>query len=134
MECDLTRFPFLCNVGGGIVKGPLMLAMGVHPSVASATGATMLLFTSLTAFTSYIIFGLLISQYAIVCFWFGFLATFLGQVLLAFFMTKHARNSYIAFSIGFVVLISAVLMTIQSIISTAKGEKHSSGGICGVDT
>lgn len=111
-----------------------MLAMGVHPTVASATGATMLLFTSLTAFTSYIVFGLLIHQYAIVCFLFGFIATLLGQLLLTFFMMKHARNSYIAFSIGFVVLISAVLMTIQSILSSAKGEKHSSGGICGVDT
>ena len=49
-------YPALCSiagiiagmfgVGGGIVKGPLMLALGVLPDVAAATSATMILFTS----------------------------------------------------------------------------------------
>ena len=30
------------GVGGGIVKGPLMLEMGVMPDVAAATSATMM--------------------------------------------------------------------------------------------
>lgn len=34
------------GVGGGIVKGPLMLHLGVLPEVAAATSATMILFTS----------------------------------------------------------------------------------------
>jgi hypothetical protein len=34
------------GVGGGIVKGPLMLALGVLPEVAAATSATMILFTA----------------------------------------------------------------------------------------
>jgi uncharacterized membrane protein YfcA len=108
--------------------------MGVHPSVASATSATMILFTSLTASTSYALFGILIWQYAWVCLIFGFLATFLGQILLSFLMKLHARNSYIAFCVGAVVLISALLMTVQSIIAIVSGEKHKSGGICGMDT
>ena len=29
------------GVGGGMVKGPIMLAMGVHPATATATSATM---------------------------------------------------------------------------------------------
>lgn len=50
------RYPLLCSgagviagmfgVGGGIVKGPLMLHLGVLPEVAAATSATMILFTS----------------------------------------------------------------------------------------
>lgn len=50
------RYPVLCTIaglaaglfgiGGGIVKGPLMLEMGVLPEVASVTSATMILFTS----------------------------------------------------------------------------------------
>ena len=31
------------GVGGGIVKGPLMLEMGVLPDVAAATSATMIM-------------------------------------------------------------------------------------------
>lgn len=121
------------GVGGGIVKGPLMLAMNVHPAVSSATSATMILFTSFTATTSFVVFGLLLPDYAGVCLIVGFVATFAGQVGLSYLMRKSQRNSYIAFSIGGVVFISAILMTIQSLLSMASGEKHKAGGICGKD-
>jgi uncharacterized membrane protein YfcA len=52
-------YPFLCmwagvfagtfGVGGGVVKGPLMLEMSMHPLVVSATSAVMIFFTSLSA-------------------------------------------------------------------------------------
>ena len=116
------------------MKGPLMLAMGVHPAVASASSACMILFTSFTATTSFIVFGLLDAEYAPVCFAIGFVATYFGQIGLSILMKRAQRNSYIAFSIGGVVLLSALLMTIQSILSMAEGEHHSSGGICGKDS
>jgi len=121
------------GVGGGIVKGPLMLAMGVHPAVSSASSACMILFTSFTATTSYIVFGLLVPDYAVVCCVLGFAATVVGQLGLGYLMkkAKAQRNSYIAFSIGAVVLLSAFLMTVQSLLSMAAGERHHSGGICG---
>ncbi|KAL3917366.1 MAG: hypothetical protein SGILL_004746 [Bacillariaceae sp.] len=90
------------GVGGGIVKGPLMLAMNVHP--------------------------------AVVCFGIGFIATYFGQIGLSILMKRAQRNSYIAFSIGGVVALSAILMTIQSVLSMAEGEHHKSGGICGKDS
>jgi len=108
-----------------------MLAMGVHPAVSSASSACMILFTSFTATTSYIVFGLLVPDYAVVCLIVGFTATVAGQLGLGYLMKKAGRNSYIVFSIGFVVLLSAFLMTIQSLLSMAEGEKHHSGGICG---
>ena len=137
------QYPIICGlagffagmfgVGGGIVKGPLLLAMGVHPKVSSASSACMILFTSFTATTSFIVFGLLIYDYAIICLFVGFIATYVGQIGLYYLMNKYERNSYIAFSIGAVVLLSAFLMTIQSIVSMAerKGSPHGSGGVCG---
>lgn len=127
-------FAGMFGVGGGIVKGPLMLAMGVHPKVSSASSACMILFTSFTATTSFVVFGLLVPDYAIVCLVIGFVATYVGQILLFWLMSKYQRNSYIAFSIGGVVLLSAFLMTIQSMVSLAEGAHHHSGGICGKDT
>lgn len=60
-------FPALCSfaglaagtfgVGGGIIKGPLMLEMGVLPEVAAATSATMIFFTSASASVVFISFG-----------------------------------------------------------------------------
>ena len=125
---------FFTAVGGGIVKGPLMLAMDVHPGVASASSACMIFFTSFTATTSFFVFGLLDPQYAPVCFCIGFIATYFGQIGLSILMRRAKRNSYIAFSIGGVVLLSAILMTAQSLLSMAEGEHHSSGGICGKES
>eukprot|EP00558_Chaetoceros_sp_UNC1202_P005381 CAMPEP_0197238736 /NCGR_PEP_ID=MMETSP1429-20130617/5265_1 /TAXON_ID=49237 /ORGANISM="Chaetoceros sp., Strain UNC1202" /LENGTH=299 /DNA_ID=CAMNT_0042697985 /DNA_START=41 /DNA_END=940 /DNA_ORIENTATION=+ len=124
-------FAGMFGVGGGIVKGPLMLAMGVHPKVSSASSACMILFTSFTATTSFIVFGLLIPDYAVVCLVVGFLATYVGQIALYYLMNKYQRNSFIAFSIGGVVLLSAFLMTVQSLVSMAEGGGKHAGGICG---
>lgn len=132
--CLAGFFAGMFGVGGGIVKGPLMLAMGVHPAVASASSACMILFTSFTATTSFYVFGLLDRSYSPVCFVLGVVSTYVGQIGLSMLMKKSQRNSYIAFSIGGVVLLSAFLMTIQSILSLAEGEVHKAGGICGEDT
>lgn len=131
--CFAGFFAGMFGIGGGIVKGPLMLSMGVHPSVSSASSATMILFTSLTATTSYIVFGLLLVDYGILCLVVGFCATLVGQIGLVALMKRYKRNSLIAFSIGGVVLLSAFLMTIQSIVAFVEGKRHHSGGICGKD-
>jgi uncharacterized membrane protein YfcA len=133
MSFHFCRLSFLSQ-GGGIVKGPLMLAMGIHPAVSSASSACMILFTSFTATTSFIVFGLLVPDYSAACFVVGFVATYVGQLAMGYVMKRAQRNSYIAFSIGGVVLLSAFLMTIQSLLSLAEGEKHKSGGICGHDS
>eukprot|EP00980_Cylindrotheca_fusiformis_P009695 scaffold2142_cov190-Cylindrotheca_fusiformis.AAC.4 len=129
--CSLAGFfAGMFGVGGGIVKGPLMLAMGVHPAVASATSACMILFTSSTATTSFFVFGLLDRTYAPVCFTIGLVATYVGQVVLSMVMKRTQRNSYIAFSIGFVVFLSAIMMTIQSFLAITSKEHHKTGGFC----
>jgi uncharacterized membrane protein YfcA len=135
-----TLYPLICTlagffagmfgVGGGIVKGPLMLAMGVHPKVSSASSAVMILFTSFTATSSFIAFGLLIYDYAFICLLVGYFATYVGQVALYYLMSKYERNSYIAFSIGGVVLLSALLMTVQSLVSLAEHGGKEPQGIC----
>ncbi|KAL3809939.1 hypothetical protein ACHAXA_002496 [Cyclostephanos tholiformis] len=128
-------FAGMFGVGGGIVKGPLMLAMGIHPAVASATSACMILFTSFTATTTFCVYGLMIRDYAIAGGILGFVATYVGQSVMSRMLAKSRRNSYIAFSIGFVVLLSAVLMAAESILhlvssSADDAGDRSSGGIC----
>ncbi len=126
-------FAGMFGVGGGIVTGPLMLAMGVHPKVSSATNAVMILFTSFPVTTSFIVFGLLDMEYAGVCLVLGFFATLVGQWGLFFLMQKYQRNSYIAFSIGGIVLLSAFLMTIQSLLAMAdSGGPKPPAGLCTV--
>jgi len=106
------------GIGGGIVKGPLMLQLGVHPMVASATSACMILFTSCTSTLSYLVFGYLKYDYAAFCLVLGFVSTLVGQTLMSALLESHGqRNSYIAFCIGGVVAISAVAMGVESVVA-----------------
>eukprot|EP00522_Entomoneis_paludosa_P001993 CAMPEP_0172473606 /NCGR_PEP_ID=MMETSP1065-20121228/68941_1 /TAXON_ID=265537 /ORGANISM="Amphiprora paludosa, Strain CCMP125" /LENGTH=546 /DNA_ID=CAMNT_0013231781 /DNA_START=200 /DNA_END=1840 /DNA_ORIENTATION=+ len=107
----------LFGVGGGIIKGPLMLGLGVHPAVASATSAAMIFFTSSTSTASYSVFGLLLYDYAAFCFLVGLISTFVGQLAMNRLMKKYNRNSYIAYSIGFVVGLSAICMSVEAFIA-----------------
>lgn len=92
----------------------------------------MILFTSFTATTSFIVFGLLVQDYAVICLIIGFIATIVGQLGLNRLMELFGnRNSFIAFSIGSVVLLSAFLMTVQYLVSLAEGKVSHSSGICG---
>jgi uncharacterized membrane protein YfcA len=85
-------------VGGGIVKGPLMLEMGVIPPVAAASAALMILYTSAAATLAYYVFDLIPLDYGLVFFCWGFLCTALGQRvvnhLLVRYVTPRAEPIY----------------------------------------
>uniref|UniRef100_A0A7S1AV26 Uncharacterized protein n=1 Tax=Noctiluca scintillans TaxID=2966 RepID=A0A7S1AV26_NOCSC len=109
----------LFGVGGGIVKGPLMLEMGVVPAVASATSAAMILFTSAAASVSFVVFGLLQVEYAALFFLLGFTVTATSQVYVTRWVSRNNRQSPIVLSIGVVVSLSAVLMAINTVVMAA---------------
>lgn len=97
----------------------------------------MILFTSLSSSTSFIIFGLLLPDFAAVGFSLGFFASLLGQTIMR--QARQAtsasgknfeRNSYIAFVIGGVVLISALLMTIQYVLMIVDEPERYDSGLC----
>lgn len=121
---NTVRYPLICTaagvfaglfgVGGGIVKGPLMLEMGVLPVVASCTAATMILFTTASASFSFYIFGLLNMQYAPCMFVVGFVATLVGQCTMQMFF--GSRQSPIVLSIGLVIVLASLLIFIYTLV------------------
>lgn len=84
-----------------------------------------------TATSSFVVFGLLIHDYAVVCLCVGFTATYCEKIVLYYLTRKYERKAYIAFSIGGVVLLSALLMTVQSLVSMAEGGGKLPAMICG---
>ena len=120
------------GVGGGIIKGPLMLEMGVLPNVSSATAACMILFTSAIACMSYFLFGMLDLHVGGILFFIGLGCTAVGQVLTQIFLD---RQSVIVLSMGFVVSFSAVLLTLRSVIDITtredKGSIFAISSFCG---
>lgn len=105
------------GVGGGIVKGPLMLEMGVSPPVAAASAATMILYTSAAASVAFYVFGLIPVDYGQFFFAWGCLCTSIGQAVINRLMAKYKKESFIVLSIGVVILLSTVLMCYQSVRS-----------------
>eukprot|EP00605_Chrysophyceae_sp_TOSAG23-4_P000079 GSChrysophyteH1.ASY1.ANO1.81.1 assembled CDS len=122
-EHNTVKYPSYCffagffagmfGVGGGIVKGPLMLHMGVNPMVASATVAVMIMFTSVSATAMFIAFGTLKWDYAWFLFFVGLITTCVGHI-------------------GAVVALSTVLMALQSILAlTDANREPTDNSVCG---
>jgi len=123
----------LFGIGGGIINGPLMLELGVLAPVASATTANMILLTSTTSATTFLVFGLVQLDYAKRLFWVGILATVVGQIGMSYVIKKSGRSSFVAFSIGAVVALSTVLMGAHGLMSlayAAEDEPEHQAGIC----
>jgi uncharacterized membrane protein YfcA len=118
------RYPLICTiagvfaglfgVGGGIIKGPLMLEMGVNPLVAAATASTMILFTSSAACASFQVFGLLEPSYGVACFILGFVSTLVGQGSINAWMKSARRQSPPVLSIGLVTTLSTVTVVMEA--------------------
>jgi uncharacterized membrane protein YfcA len=125
------KYPLICvfagfcaglfGIGGGIVKGPLMLYMGVHPLVASATCAVMIFFTSIAATAIFISFGMVQFDYGVYFAIVGLIATVIGQFGVAYLVKKYKRASLVSLSIGAVVAISTVLMGVQGVLTLVEG-------------
>ncbi len=120
------------GIGGGIVKGPLMLEMGVNPMVAASTTAVMIFFTSIATTTNFIAFGTITWDYAWYLFIVGLFATTIGQFAVGYLIEKYQRYSFVSFSIGIVVSLSTILMSLQGILTllNPSTDSDASSNVC----
>lgn len=105
------------GVGGGIVKGPLMLEMGVLPDVAAATSATMIFFTSASASLVYLSFGGISADYAVALLLLGFVVTLAGQGSTYWLMSRLQRRSIVIIAMASLMLLATAVMYYESIIT-----------------
>ncbi|ETW01851.1 hypothetical protein H310_06421 [Aphanomyces invadans] len=118
-------YPSLCTVagvaagmlgiGGGMVKGPLLLEIGMHPQVASATSTAMILFTSSATTIQFIVLGMLPYDYAA---WYGavgFLGGIVGQLGLSYLVRKYRKTAFVLFVIAGVIAVSGTVMGILGV-------------------
>lgn len=113
--CTLSGlFAGMFGIGGGIVKGPLMIEMGVIPEVSAATAAFMIFFTASSATVTYASFGTVAWDFAGVLFCLGVLCTAVGQYAVNSYIAKTGRASIIVYIIAGIVGLSTVLMGYES--------------------
>ena len=138
-ETLIASFQLTVDIHSGIVIVPLLLHLGTHPAVASSTSSAMVFMTSLVSSSTYFVFGLILTDFAIVGFFVGLVSSYIGQLLMirarqaqSASGKKFERNSYIAFVIGGIVMCSAILMTIQYVLSIREGDNKEIGKLCDV--
>ncbi|GLE11310.1 hypothetical protein PINS_up023676 [Pythium insidiosum] len=124
---------------GGMVKGPIMLDMGVLPPVQSATASYMILFTASSTTLLFAIAGQFPGslQYDYVA-WFAFvgcLGGWCGQVVVSYLVKKYKRESIVVSLLAGTIGLSAVCMGYIGVVNVLrdvqKGTHLGFSSLCG---
>lgn len=100
------------GLGGGSIFNPLMIELGVPPTVSSSTGMYMIFFSTFASSVIYVTYGALNKEYAL---WLGFwsaIGIIAGIYIVEKLIKKYSRQSIIVFIMCLVLGISAILVPI----------------------
>lgn len=100
------------GLGGGAIFNPLLMSMGVPPTVASSTGMYMIMFSSAGSSLVYIIYNMLNIPFA---FWIGIWVasgSVIGLYILNEITRKYNRQSPIVMVLSFVLGLSALSVAV----------------------
>jgi uncharacterized membrane protein YfcA len=98
----------LIGIGGGMVLGPLMLVMGIHPRVSSATTATMIVLTSSSVAVLMVTAGLVPWEYAVTFFSVCFVGAYVGKTQIDGYIKKTGRASIIIFLLATIIVLAII--------------------------
>ncbi|KAH7478972.1 hypothetical protein PRIC1_009474 [Phytophthora ramorum] len=120
------KYPALCTgagvaagllgIGGGMVKGPLLLEMGLLPQVSSATSSSMILFTSSATTIQFIILGTLSVEHALWHGAVGFVAGLIGQLGMTYLIKKYRKSALVIFLIAIFIGVSGGVMGVLGVV------------------
>jgi hypothetical protein len=113
------------GLGGGVIYNPILLTMGLPPTVAGACSLFLVCYSKVASTIVYSLNGLMNWPYAL---WVGFwscVGGFVGSVLLIFFIKYGGRQSVVVWALVLEFMISIVLIplygSIQAKAATAAG-------------
>lgn len=111
----------LLGIGGGMIVSPLLIELGVIPTVAAATSAMAVLITSSSAMLQFILLGYLQYDYTFFFMAIGIIGTFIGQTAVNFAVKTYGRVSVVIFAVAIIMALAIILMLTNGIISTLHG-------------
>ncbi len=104
------------GLGGGSIFNPLLMSLGIPPSVSSSTGMYMIMFSTAGSSIAYILYGILNIQYAL---WIGIWCSFgslIGLSILKKITKKYNRQSPIVIALTIVLGLSVIMVAIVGAI------------------
>ena len=105
------------GIGGGVVLGPILLDLGIHPIVGTVTTNFLVLITSSSTTFQFILFKMLNYEYGFFCVIFSALGSYCGTYLVNTYVKRTGKQSFIVLILFFVVVISAVVLPLSSLIN-----------------
>ena len=105
------------GIGGGVVLGPILLDLGIHPIVGSVTTNMLVLITSSSTTFQFILFKMLNLQYGIICIIFSALGSYCGIYLVNTYVKKTGKQSFIVLVLFCVVIVSAIVLPLSSLLN-----------------
>lgn len=100
------------GLGGGSIFNPLMISMGVPPSVSTSTGMYMIMFSTAASSIIYISYGAMDGQFAIWLSAWSTLGILSGITIINKLMKRYKRQSILVFVLVIVLGLSALLVPI----------------------
>jgi uncharacterized membrane protein YfcA len=98
----------LIGIGGGMVLGPLMLIMGIHPRVSSATTATMIVLTSSGVAIMFVTAGLVPWEYAVTFFCTCFTGAYIGKTKIDGYVKRTGKASILILLLATIIVLATI--------------------------
>eukprot|EP01084_Bolivina_argentea_P288082 494404_1 len=111
----------LLGIGGGMIVSPLLIELGVMPTVAAATSAMAVLITSSSATLQFVLLGYLNLDYTFYFMAIGIIGTFIGQTIVIYCIKQYGRKSLIVFSVAIIMGGAVILMGSDGILQVING-------------
>ncbi len=115
----------LLGIGGGMVIAPLLLEIGMHPSVANATTGVMTLFTASSAALLYLIQDIETYDYFVWYMMVAFIAGLIGRFIINDYIKKTGKQALAIFFLAFLITgacILTVFIAVDRIVSDIQNE------------
>ena len=100
----------MLGIGGGMVINPLLLHLGLKPTVVASTSGFTILFTSSLSLAQTILHGDISMDQIL---WFGSLSlvgSYMISALINYLTRKYKRESLLLFMIAFVVFLALLII------------------------
>lgn len=121
----------MIGIGGGVVVNPFLLGIGYPPEIAATISGFIVLFTSLSTSTQFMIAGAYDLKNSFFIFIFSVLGSYFGKKYIDSYIVKSGRPSLLVWILLFITLISAVVLPSVGIFKILHEENpFSIGHIC----
>ena len=119
------------GIGGGMILGPFMLAIGMDPAISTALSGFTVLFTSSSTTSQFIIAGAIHIEHAWVLMLWSLIGSFIGNLILRRIIKKYNRPSLVIWVIFSILALSCLVLPAQTIYNAITKEGvFSFGEVC----